>query len=73
MPLTRDSSDVWAEILDKAERHRTSGEPIYTLVENVPNRIVKVEADKIWRQRLDCKVLNAIIAISIYDCSSGQN
>jgi MoxR-like ATPase len=50
MPLTRSLDDVWAEILQKAEHHRVSGEPIYTLVENVPNRIIKVEDDKVWRQ-----------------------
>jgi len=50
MTITRDAADVWNEICDKAERRRLSGEPIYTLVRKVPNRIIKVENDRIWRQ-----------------------
>lgn len=50
MPITREADDVWAEILDKAQDRRVSGEPVYTLVDKVPNRIIKVEKDKILRQ-----------------------
>jgi 5-methylcytosine-specific restriction endonuclease McrA len=53
MTITRDSEDVWNEVCDKAERSRLAGTPIYTLVREIPNYIVRVEADRILRQSSD--------------------
>src|SRR3989304_5810063 len=50
MTITRDAHDVWNEIRDKAEKLRKNNTPIYTLVREVPNYVVKVENDRIWRQ-----------------------
>lgn len=50
MAITRDAANVWAEICAKAEKHRVSKEPVYTLCRAVPNLIVKVEKDRILRR-----------------------
>ena len=46
MAITRDAKDVWEEVRQKADKWRESNTPIYTLAENVPNQIIKVESDR---------------------------
>jgi len=49
MVITRNATDVWKEICDKAEKHRASRLPVYTL-RKTPNQIVKLEENRILRQ-----------------------